>query len=709
MARFKDPMLSERDPFKVWLGNDLDFGPDQAVFDRLVPPDGPVGPVQSFEYRDPLQGIFESIGGIVNANRNVRVNWKGRPQSTNIEDRRNGATTVYNPIPEGFTPHFPPSRLGPSTGLTKAVIDTIIAEAGDDPEGQAAVAAVILNRARKKGKTPDQIVKEKSQFEGYENPGYGSQQAKKDPKVRARAEDVFRGVATGKIADPTGGGIMFHADSMTPYWAKAENKNGTVNIGGNVFYKGSGASNSALAAINAVAPTPMPSRPVALSYAQNTSTPAPTAPSVPTVPPKMRQMIEKDASFGVLPFSKTFNPGMYPLDGQGIDLNARDLSGRTDFLVKANEVQKALPTIPRIPAPQMSAARATSSPARGVGTSYLAPATKVKTVPIDPVTGNPIVAQATPSPRSTVGYGPDWNNLQGMTAGAWDDAAPWNDVGPRPKPFVGGVVPSQSKQTPQQIANERVLAGIPVIGPLAIGVGSALDLVKNRPSAGAVASPQPQPTKLPSVIPEKAGPPAPPRSVPKADTSVGSFITQFGTNTGKPAPLAPKPPKSTDKLVAGDVQKDAFVKTYYPDMYSPEAIKRGQDIASALYPKPSPPSALAAINAATLPRLPMMPTAAMSAARLPTVPVRTAPIPAARIPLTQTRTVNPMTQIVPAVQARAGQGLFGRLFNAATAEHVPQANLMQGNSTPRPAWQNNPNVQRDDKWAGVLDNFGMII
>ena len=662
MASFKDPMLSDQNPFKVWLGNDLDFGPDQAVLDRLVPPDGPVGPVTGFEYRDPLQGIFESIGGIVNANRNTRVNWKGRPQSTNIEDRRTpGSITSYNPAPEGFAPYFPPSRLGPSSGLTKAVIDTIIAEAGDDPDGQAAVAAVILNRARKQGKTPDQIVKQKSQFEGYENPGYGSQKAKKDPKVRARAEDVFRGVASGAIADPTGGGTMFHADSMTPYWSKAENKNGTVNIGGNVFYKGSGASNSALAAINSVAPTPMPARPTELS------------------------------ALAPLP-----NDNMLALQS-ALNAKAERMRNGTDRV----PVPRAVPpqiSAARVPAPPvyrpaltLAQRNALANPARGVGTTELAPATKVRTVPIDPTTGNPIIAQP---PKQPI-----------QTANAPAPKAKPDSVWFTSKPPTGPVLPA-----PQQTIMDRPgFAGLPVIGPLATGLGAASDLVKNRPSAGAVASPQPQPTKLPSVIPEKAGPPAPPRSVPKADTSVGSFITQFGTNTGKPAPLAPKPPKSTDKLVAGDVQKDAFVKTYYPDMYSPEAIKRGQDIASALYPKPSPPSALAAINAATLPRLPMMPTAAMSAARLPTVPVRTAPIPAARIPLTQTRTVNPMTQIVPAVQARAGQGLFGRLFNAATAEHVPQANLMQGNSTPRPAWQNNPNVQRDDKWAGVLDNFGMII
>ena len=53
------------------------------------------------------------------------------------------------------------------------------------------------------------------------------------------------------------------------------------------------------------------------------------------------------------------------------------------------------------------------------------------------------------------------------------------------------------------------------------------------------------------------------------------------------------------------------------------------------------------------------------------------------MPLTQFNTVNPVTQIVPAVQSRAGQGLLGRIFNMATAGVVPQANMTQ-RSAPTP-------------------------
>ena len=55
--------------------------------------------------------------------------------------------------------------------VDRRVLQTIIAEAGGDPEAMAAVAAVINNRAQATGKTPLQVVKAKGQFEGYSNPG----------------------------------------------------------------------------------------------------------------------------------------------------------------------------------------------------------------------------------------------------------------------------------------------------------------------------------------------------------------------------------------------------------------------------------------------------------------------------------------------------------------------------------------------------------
>lgn len=154
--------------------------------------------------------------------------------------------------------------------VDQRVLKTIIAEAGGDPKAMAAVAAVINNRAQAQGKTPLQVVKAKGQFEGYSNPGPAISRQLNDAKLLQRAEQVFTGVSSGTIADPTGGGTMYHADYVSPYWAKSANKNGTVNIGGNVFYKGSGSPQTAVAAIDALAPNPQ-SRPSALGYASTPS------------------------------------------------------------------------------------------------------------------------------------------------------------------------------------------------------------------------------------------------------------------------------------------------------------------------------------------------------------------------------------------------------------------------------------------------------
>jgi hypothetical protein len=111
-----------------------------------------------------------------------------------------------------------------------------------------------------------------------------------------------------------------------------------------------------------------------------------------------------------------------------------------------------------------------------------------------------------------------------------------------------------------------------------------------------------------------------------------------------------------------------------------------------------------------------MPMAKPLALSMPVrAPVRSAPIPAARIPLSRTRTVNPVSQIVPAVQSRAGQTLFGRLFNMATSGVVPQANTVQAsNNAPAPTGTYSSNLQHNPNFGpapGVhphLNQFGMF-
>lgn len=174
------------------------------------------------------------------------------------------------------------------------VLKTIIAEAGGDPAAMAAVAAVINNRAIATGKTPLQVVQQRNQFEGYSNPGPAISKQLNDAKLLARAEQAYSGVASGAIPDPTNGGTQFRAASAS---SGLHAPHGTVNIGGNVFAKGNSSPQTALSAINAVAPTPQ-SRPTsALGYE-----PQPTIPSVraitvnPNGSPQTPQMVLPQAA-----------------------------------------------------------------------------------------------------------------------------------------------------------------------------------------------------------------------------------------------------------------------------------------------------------------------------------------------------------------------------------------------------------------------------
>jgi spore germination cell wall hydrolase CwlJ-like protein len=62
------------------------------------------------------------------------------------------------------TTNIATSQLPPPEDLN-AIVRTVIGEAGNQsPEGQRAVAEVILNRARETGMTPMQVVSAKGQF-----------------------------------------------------------------------------------------------------------------------------------------------------------------------------------------------------------------------------------------------------------------------------------------------------------------------------------------------------------------------------------------------------------------------------------------------------------------------------------------------------------------------------------------------------------------
>lgn len=116
------------------------------------------------------------------------------------------------------------------------LVKTIIAEAaGEGPEGMAAVASVIKNRAQVRGKSPAEVVREPDQFTGYSKPGPDALKAMEDPEIRAQAESILDQVLGGSLPDPTGGADHYHATSVSPYWADKMPK--TADIGNHRFYK----------------------------------------------------------------------------------------------------------------------------------------------------------------------------------------------------------------------------------------------------------------------------------------------------------------------------------------------------------------------------------------------------------------------------------------------------------------------------------------
>lgn len=218
----------------------------------------------------------------------------------------------------------------------KSVIDTMIAEAGSNPAGLAAVAAVINNRAAQLGITPAQVVQQSGQFQGYSNPGPASVQAQQLDWVRARAEQAWNGITSGSTPDPTNGGTSFRTTGQTQGMAAG---NGTVDIGGNTFALGN-APTPAVQAINSVLPqsaqdeisqayaNPAPSGLAALPAPAPLSTndkiafaQAPQAQSIYAAPDPTPSWLQptndQSSQLLTLPSGKQVAPGTYPASNDG--------------------------------------------------------------------------------------------------------------------------------------------------------------------------------------------------------------------------------------------------------------------------------------------------------------------------------------------------------------------------------------------------------
>lgn len=123
----------------------------------------------------------------------------------------------------------------------KILIQTMLGEAGGEgPEGQAAVAHVVLNRANsgKFPKDPAKVALQPSQFSTWNSGAGGNNPEKFKPGSAAyeRAGRVLDAVVGGTIPDITGGSTFYHTTNITPYWADSANTNGTLTIGNHQFY-----------------------------------------------------------------------------------------------------------------------------------------------------------------------------------------------------------------------------------------------------------------------------------------------------------------------------------------------------------------------------------------------------------------------------------------------------------------------------------------
>lgn len=110
-------------------------------------------------------------------------------------------------------------RLERATGMNTdadldKVVRTVYGEASNQgPEGQAAVAHVIANRAQQSGMTPTDVVLAKNQFEPWGNPEARARMERLDPNSQEYRSiaDLAKHALTGEAADPTDGATHFYA------------------------------------------------------------------------------------------------------------------------------------------------------------------------------------------------------------------------------------------------------------------------------------------------------------------------------------------------------------------------------------------------------------------------------------------------------------------------------------------------------------------
>lgn len=114
------------------------------------------------------------------------------------------------------------------------IINTLIAEGvGEGEEGMRWIAETILNRAEQRGISPAEVVRQRAQYTGYENPGPAARQAQALPTARSAAQAAW--LQAQGPDDPTGGANhYFNPNIVTPSWASAMTPTG--QYGNHAFY-----------------------------------------------------------------------------------------------------------------------------------------------------------------------------------------------------------------------------------------------------------------------------------------------------------------------------------------------------------------------------------------------------------------------------------------------------------------------------------------
>ena len=113
---------------------------------------------------------------------------------------------------------------------------------GEGAEGMAAVIHVVLNRTQAVAwpDTPCEVAMQGAEASRSGRCQFswacdGQADTPRDLSSYTQALILARDAAMGRLPDPTGGAVMFHAERVTPAWTEAAEP--TAAIGAHVFYR----------------------------------------------------------------------------------------------------------------------------------------------------------------------------------------------------------------------------------------------------------------------------------------------------------------------------------------------------------------------------------------------------------------------------------------------------------------------------------------